>query len=73
MTVRGTLIDAESEDESSIHNESLGAGASAIDVPHALTNNNVPLVAIKEGGLTTEVTEPSASEEQLQGAVQEQE
>ncbi|XP_062281872.1 highly divergent homeobox isoform X1 [Scomber scombrus] len=72
MTVnRGTQPDAMSEDESSNHDESPAAGANAVE--HAPANVNVPLVTIKEDGSTTEVTEPSASEEQMQGAEQEQE
>ncbi|KAM7389452.1 hypothetical protein PAMP_023433 [Pampus punctatissimus] len=71
MTVeRGNLLDAVSEDESSDHEESPPAGA--IDHKRVPANDNVPLVTINEDGSTTEVTEPSASEEQLQGAVHEQ-
>lgn len=74
MTVkRGTQPDAVSEDEFSNHDESPAAGASAVDPTQAPANDNVPLVTINEDGFTTEVTEPSASEEPLQGAVQEQE
>lgn len=73
MTVeRGSQPAAESADVSSNHNDSPGAGVSGVELLPAPANEEVPLVTINEDGSTTEVTEPSASEEQLQEAVTEQ-
>ncbi|GLD61939.1 highly divergent homeobox [Lates japonicus] len=73
MTVeRGSQPAAESADVSSDHNDSPGAGVSGAELLPAPANEEVPLVTINEDGSTTEVTEPSASEEQLQEAVTEQ-
>lgn len=61
MTVeRGTQPAAVSADASSDHGDS----------PVAPAYEEVPLVTINEDDTTTEVTEPSASEEQLQEAEQ---
>ncbi|KAK2849428.1 hypothetical protein Q5P01_009262 [Channa striata] len=73
MTVeRGIQLAAESADATSNHNDSPAAGVSGIEPPSAPGNEEVPLVTINDDGSTIEVTEPSASEEQLQEAVTEQ-
>ncbi|XP_044060541.1 highly divergent homeobox isoform X4 [Siniperca chuatsi] len=69
---RGTQPAAVSADASSNHNDSPAAGASSVEPPPAPAYEEVPLVTINEDDTTTEVTEPSASEEQLQEAVSEQ-
>ncbi|XP_040903739.1 highly divergent homeobox isoform X2 [Toxotes jaculatrix] len=69
---RGSQPSAESADASSDHDDSPPAGASSVEPPPAPANEEVPLVTINEDGSTTEVTEPSASEEPLQEAVTEQ-
>lgn len=74
MTVeRATLPDVVSEEKSSFHNETPTPCATDVDTTQAPANKVVPLVTIEEDDSTTEVTEPSASEEQLRGAVQEHE
>lgn len=60
---------AQSADASSNHNDSLVAVANSADSPPALAYEEV--FRNKEDG-TTEVTEPSASEEQLQETITEQ-
>ncbi|XP_034453996.1 highly divergent homeobox isoform X2 [Hippoglossus hippoglossus] len=59
---RGFQLAAESADAFSNHDDS----------PAAVAMEDVPLVTINEDGSTTEHTEPSASEEQMQEAVTEQ-
>ncbi|XP_034453997.1 highly divergent homeobox isoform X3 [Hippoglossus hippoglossus] len=59
---RGFQLAAESADAFSNHDDS----------PPAVAMEDVPLVTINEDGSTTEHTEPSASEEQMQEAVTEQ-
>ncbi|XP_029368295.1 highly divergent homeobox [Echeneis naucrates] len=61
---RGSQHAAESADTSSNHNNSPVAGASSVEPLPASANNEVPLVSISDDSSTTEVTEPSASEEQ---------
>ncbi|XP_008283180.1 highly divergent homeobox isoform X1 [Stegastes partitus] len=74
MTVdRGVQSAAESADASPIHDYPQTAGARGIDPPPAQANEDVPLVTINEDDTITEVTEPSASEEQLLEAATEQE
>ncbi|XP_047440570.1 highly divergent homeobox isoform X2 [Mugil cephalus] len=69
MTVeRGAQLDS-----SFIHNDPQTAGVSGTDPPRAQANDEVPLVTVNEDDTTSEATEPSASEEQLQEAVTEQE
>ncbi|AWP12406.1 putative highly divergent homeobox [Scophthalmus maximus] len=63
---------AESADASSNHGDSPAAGASGADPLPAAAMEEVPLVTIKEDRSTTEYTEPSASEEEMQEAVTEQ-
>lgn len=72
MTVeRGTQPAAMSAGASSDHGDSPAAGASSVEPPLAPGCEEVPLVTINEDEDTsTEVTEPSASEEQLQEAEQ---
>lgn len=53
-------------DTSSNHDDGPAAGASGIEPPLAPANVEVPLVTMNQDGSTAEVTEPSASEEQLQ-------
>ncbi|XP_051276500.1 highly divergent homeobox isoform X1 [Dicentrarchus labrax] len=69
---RGSQPAAVSADASSDHDDSPAAGASNVEPPPAPAYEEVPLVTINEDDTTTEVTEPSASEEQLQEAVSEQ-
>lgn len=71
MTVgRGTQPAAVSADAPSDHDNSPAACASSAEPPVAPAYEEVPLVTINEDDTTTEVTEPSASEEQLQEAEQ---
>ncbi len=71
MTVeRGTQPAAVSADASSNHDDSPAAGASSAEPPAAPACEEVPLVTINEDDTTSEVTEPSASEEPLQEAEQ---
>ncbi|XP_070769550.1 highly divergent homeobox [Enoplosus armatus] len=73
MTVeRGTQPAAVSADASFNHDDSQAAGASSAEPPSAPAYEEIPLVTINEDNTKTEVTEPSASEEQLQEAVSEQ-
>uniref|UniRef100_UPI0037E86BBE highly divergent homeobox n=1 Tax=Semicossyphus pulcher TaxID=241346 RepID=UPI0037E86BBE len=73
MTVeRGTQPAAVSAEASSNHDESPAASANGMEPPMAPAYEKVPLVTINEDDTVTEVTEPSASEEQLQEAVTEQ-
>lgn len=65
---RGAL----SADASSNHDNSLAAGANCAEPPPAPVYEEVPLVPRNKDDRTTEVTVPSASEEQLQEAVSEQ-
>lgn len=66
MTVdRGAQSPAESVDESSNHSNPQAAGASSRD-PQLAQANEVPLVTMIKDD--TDVTEPSASEEQMQEA-----
>ncbi|KAG7235325.1 hypothetical protein INR49_002773 [Caranx melampygus] len=69
---RGSQTAAESADTSSDHDDSPPAGASSVEPPPALPKEEVPLVTINEDGSTTEVIEPSASEELEEEAVIEQ-
>ncbi|XP_035525224.1 highly divergent homeobox isoform X2 [Morone saxatilis] len=69
---RGSQPAAVSADASSDHDDSPATGASNVEPPPAPAYEEVPLVTINEDDTTTEVTEPSASEEQLQEAVSEQ-
>lgn len=69
---RGSQAAAESADTSSDRDDSPPAGASSVEPPPALPKEEVPLVTINEDGSTTEVTEPSASEELEDEAVIEQ-
>ncbi|XP_071313346.1 highly divergent homeobox [Trachinotus anak] len=69
---RGYQPAAESADTSSDRDDSPPAGASSIEPLPAPANEEVPLVTINDDGSTTEVTQPSASEEQVQEAVPEQ-
>lgn len=64
---------AESADASPIHDYPHTAGARGIDPSPGQANEEVPLVTINEDDTITEVTEPSASEEQLLEAATEQE
>lgn len=70
MTVeRGAQLDS-----SFIHNDPQTAGVSGTDPPRAqASDDEVPLVTVSEDDAASEATEPSASEEQLQEAVTEQE
>ncbi|XP_042349592.1 highly divergent homeobox isoform X1 [Plectropomus leopardus] len=73
MTVeRGTQPAAVSADASSNHSGSPTTIASSAEPPPAPANEEVPPVTINKDNTTTEVTEPSASEEQLQEEVTEQ-
>lgn len=73
MTVeRGTQPAAVSADASSNHNGSPASGASSAEPPPAPADEEVPLVTMNKDDTATEVTEPSASEEQLQEGVTEQ-
>ncbi|XP_076595643.1 highly divergent homeobox [Chaetodon auriga] len=73
MTVeRGAQLAAVSADLSSDHEDSPAAGASTVEPRPAPAYEEAPLVTINEDDATTEVTVPSASEEQLQEAVPEQ-
>ncbi|XP_073342495.1 highly divergent homeobox [Pagrus major] len=58
-----------SADVSSNHDDSPAASTSSVELPPAPAYEDIPLVTINEDD-TTEVTEPSASEEQLQEAEQ---
>ncbi|XP_038554888.1 highly divergent homeobox isoform X2 [Micropterus salmoides] len=69
---RGTQPGAASADASSHHDDSPGASTNSVETPPAPAYEEVPLVCINEDDTITEVTEPSASEEQLQEAVSEQ-
>lgn len=70
MTVeRGAQPAAVSADSSSSHDDSPGGGA---EPPPAPAYEEAPLVDDDEDDATAEVTEPSASEEQLEEAVSEQ-
>lgn len=64
---------AESADASPIHDYPHTAVTRGIDPPPGQANDEVPLVTINEDDTITEVTEPSASEEQLLEAATEQE
>lgn len=66
MTVERGSQPAASADESSNHDDSQASGAETPSVP---TYEDVPPVTVNEDDTTTEVTEPSASEEQLPEAV----
>ncbi|XP_023128054.1 highly divergent homeobox [Amphiprion ocellaris] len=70
---RGAEAAAESVDASPIHDFPQTAGARGIDPLHSQANEEVPLVTINEDDTITEVTEPSASEDQLLEAATEQE
>nr|XP_046262562.1 highly divergent homeobox [Scatophagus argus] len=73
MTVeRGAQPAAALADGSPNHDDSPAASASSMEPLPAPTYEEVPLVTINEDNTTTEVTEPSASEEQLQEAISEQ-
>lgn len=69
---RGANPAAISADVSSIHSDSPEARASTMEPPPALVYEDVALVPRNKDDTTTEVTKPSASEEQLQEAVSEQ-
>lgn len=58
-----------SADASSDHDDSPAASTSSVEPPPAPAYEDIPLVTINEDD-TTELTEPSASEEQLQEAEQ---
>ncbi|XP_060935381.1 highly divergent homeobox [Limanda limanda] len=69
---RGSQLAAESADAFANHDDSPAAGVSAAEPPPAVAKEDVPLGTMNHAGSTTEQTEPSASEEQMQGAVTEQ-
>ena len=69
---RGFQLAAESADAFSNRDDSPAAGVRAAEPPPAVAMEDVPLVTMNEDGSTTEHTEPSASEEQMQEAVTEQ-
>lgn len=69
---RGANPAAMSADVSSNHNDSPEARASTMEPLPALLYDEVALVPRNKDDTATEVTEPSASEEQLQEAVSEQ-
>ncbi|XP_023251780.1 highly divergent homeobox [Seriola lalandi dorsalis] len=72
-TVEGGCQPAdELADISSDHDDSPAAGETSVEPLPAPANEEVPLVTINDDGSITEVTEPSASEEQVQEAVTEQ-
>ncbi|XP_071780016.2 highly divergent homeobox isoform X1 [Centroberyx gerrardi] len=70
---RGTQPAAMSTETSSDHDESSTIAASNEEPSLVPANEDFPLVTINEDGSTTEVAVPSASEEQLEEAVTEQE
>lgn len=67
-----THLAAMSEDASSNHDDSPPTSASSEEPLLAPEYEEVPVVNINKDNMTTEVTEPSASEEELQEAVSEQ-
>ncbi|XP_039976420.1 highly divergent homeobox isoform X2 [Xiphias gladius] len=69
---RGSQPAAESADASFNQDDSPAARVSSLEPLPVPANEEVPLVTINEDGSTTEVTDSSASEEQLQEAVTEQ-
>ncbi|XP_019939024.2 highly divergent homeobox isoform X1 [Paralichthys olivaceus] len=69
---RGFQLAAESADAYSNHDDSPAAGVSSAEPLPAVAKEDVPLVTINEDGSTSEHTEPSASEEEMQEAVTEQ-
>lgn len=70
---RGTLPDVVREEKSFDHNETPTPGVSGVDPTLPPANKDFPKVTLKDDGSTTEAAEPSASEEQLPGAVEGQE